>query len=309
MFLNAEVTEKGRGGDVLARPLKDGINYFSLDVGFLQDKKTRLIKGAFGAKGILILLSLLCSVYGENGYFKQWDDEDCVLTAETVGCGCTPELIGEVVNGCVKRSIFDERVFNGFGVLTSPGIQRRYLRAVSTYESIEIKEEYWLLDINNKKDVPASISKKITFQKVILQNNPVILEKNLINLQNNAQRKGKENKGEENKEKESGEEAPPTHALLGSFLNVKLSEAQMMDLKMSFENSNELIEKISEYLANAKRKYDNHYALIKKIAREDKWPQKVKVVNSDLEDITEKVPMPKEIKEKMGAFYKNLGGK
>ena len=35
--------------------------------------------------------------------------------------------VSEVLQGCLSRSIFDDRVFQMFGVLTSRGIQRRYL--------------------------------------------------------------------------------------------------------------------------------------------------------------------------------------
>ncbi len=181
----------------MARPTKDGINYFPMDVGFLQDKKVRLIKGEFGAKGVLVLLQLLCSIYGENGYFKQWDEDDCLLMSEGVDGDAPAQLIQEVVQGCVRRSIFDDRVYDVFGVLTSRGIQRRYLRAVSTYENIDIYEEYWLLNIDDKKDVPAGISKKITFKKVSLKNNPNKIQINPVNLQNNPPKEKKENKKKE----------------------------------------------------------------------------------------------------------------
>ena len=35
----------------MARPIKDGVDYFPLDTDFFQDDKVRLIKGEFGAKG------------------------------------------------------------------------------------------------------------------------------------------------------------------------------------------------------------------------------------------------------------------
>lgn len=187
----------------MARPLKDGIDYFPMDVGFLQDKKVKLIKGEFGSKGVVITIHLLCQIYGENGYFLKVDEEDYILLAEDIGCDVTPGLIEEVVQGLVKRSFFDEGVFNRFSALTSRGIQRRYLRAVSTRDFIEIFEEYWLLNIRDKKDVPASISKKITFKKVSLQRNPDKTQINAVNLQINPQSKVKERK-----EKKSKEEGP-----------------------------------------------------------------------------------------------------
>lgn len=188
----------------MARPLKDGIDYFPFDVGFLQDKKIRLIKGEYGAKGVLVVLQLLCSIYKENGYFTTCDSDDFMLVADAVGCGCDPKTIEEVVQGCLRRSIFDSGVFEAFGVLTSRGIQRRYLRALSTRDNIDIFQEYWLLDMDDKKDVPASISKKITFKNVNLQKNPVNLQNNSVNLQINPQSKVKKRKEKESKENSGG---------------------------------------------------------------------------------------------------------
>ncbi|WP_241382858.1 DUF4373 domain-containing protein, partial [Pseudomonas aeruginosa] len=119
----------------------DGIDYFPFDVGFLEDKKIRLIKGEFGLKGVLVVIQLLCSIYKENGYFSPCDNDDCILVADAVGCGCDAKTIREVVQGCLRRSVFDNRVFETFGVLTSRGIQRRYLRALSTRENIDIYKE------------------------------------------------------------------------------------------------------------------------------------------------------------------------
>ena len=122
----------------MARPFKEGLDYFPLDVDFFEDKKVKLIKSEFGAKGILILISLLALVYKNNGYFYKWDNDDCYLMSDGVGCGCSPELIQEVLQGCIRRSIFDDGVFNMFGVLTSKGIQERYIKAVTERRNINI---------------------------------------------------------------------------------------------------------------------------------------------------------------------------
>lgn len=193
----------------MARPLKDGIDYFPFDVDFLQDKKIRLIKGEYGSKGVLVVIQLLCSIYKENGYFSTCDSDDCILVADAVGCGCDANTIEEVVQGCLRRSIFDRGVFEAFGVLTSRGIQRRYLRALSTRDNIDMIQEYWLLDIDDKKDVPASISKKIAFKNVSLQINPDKTQKNPVNLQINPQSKVKKSRVKESKVEERKEEVLP----------------------------------------------------------------------------------------------------
>lgn len=86
-----------------------GIDYFPLDTGFLRDKNILLVKGKYGAKGILILLYILTRIYEENGYYIKWDEDGCFLSADAMGCGITPELTTQVVHECVVRSMFESR--------------------------------------------------------------------------------------------------------------------------------------------------------------------------------------------------------
>ena len=132
---------------------KEGIGYFSFDTDFFHaDKKVKLIKSEFGSKGVTILIYALCAIYSDKGYYAEWGEDDCYLWSEDLGCDCSPNLIGEVINRCVKRGIFDEEVFNVSGVLTSHGIQIRFLKAASKRERIKIIKEYALFDLEELKE-------------------------------------------------------------------------------------------------------------------------------------------------------------
>lgn len=183
----------------MARPQKNGVDYFPMDTGFFADKKIKLLKGEFGACGLLIVLSTFCQVYSTNGYYASFDDDDAILTADELGCGITPNLVREVVQGSVKRSVFDEGVFNQFGVLTSPGIQRRFIRAASKRDDIAVFKEYWLLDVNDPNDVPQAMRNKITLKTVSGGINRVSSTGNPFNSTGNPQSKVKESKGKESK--------------------------------------------------------------------------------------------------------------
>lgn len=156
----------------MARPPKEGLGYFPLDVDFMGDKKVKLLKAEFGAAGVMVFLAILAEIYRNNGYYMRWDRDDCLLMAEEVGCGLTPAAIEEIAQGCVRRSLFDERVANVFGVLTSSGIQRRYVRAAAERSNIYIIAEYFLLDTSNEKDVPKGILKKIALKNISSTENP-----------------------------------------------------------------------------------------------------------------------------------------
>ena len=54
---------------IMVRISKPGLDYFPLDVNFLQDRKVRRISCRHHAAGIAALTSLLCLIYKEKGYY------------------------------------------------------------------------------------------------------------------------------------------------------------------------------------------------------------------------------------------------
>jgi hypothetical protein len=178
----------------MARPEKSGLDYFPLDVGFLRNKKVKLLKTEFGANSVIFVLYVLSRVYEEEGYYLRWDKDECLMAAEEIGCGITPSYIGEVLQRCLSRSLFDQRVFQMFGVLTSAGIQRRYLKGKEKRDEIVMIEEYFLLDIENKKDVPDGILAKLALKKVSEEKTGIISSETRVISTENPQSKEKESK-------------------------------------------------------------------------------------------------------------------
>lgn len=199
-----------------------------MDTDFFSDKKIKLLKGEFGACGLVIVLATFARVYSTNGYYASFDNDDAILMADELGMGITSQLVWEVVQGCVKRSIFDEGVFNVFGVLTSPGIQRRYIRAVSKRDDITLIDEYWLLDFDNPEDVPKAMRVKVTFKTVSGGIKAVSGGRNPFKTSDNPQSKVKESRVKESRAEErkcacAREEPPPPPQTLESYASAQLS--------------------------------------------------------------------------------------
>ncbi len=57
----------------MARPQKNGLDYFPLNVDIFEDEKIEAIAGEFGIKGELLVIKLLCAVY-RKGYYVVWND-------------------------------------------------------------------------------------------------------------------------------------------------------------------------------------------------------------------------------------------
>lgn len=194
----------------MARPTKTGLDYYPMDVGFLRDKKVRLLRAEFGASSVLFVLYVWGKAYEGDGYFLSWDKDELLLAADELRE--QPTYISEVLQGCLKRSIFDERVFQMFGVLTSAGIQRRYLRGCEKRDVITIVSEYWLLNISSKSDVPAGVRAKLALSGLTGGNNDVNSPENPVNSHGNPQSKVKESKVKESRVSGGAPPAPaPTH--------------------------------------------------------------------------------------------------
>jgi len=180
----------------MSRPMKDGIDYFSFDTDFFSDDKIRLLRGELGVKAVMLYIYLLCEIYRTDGYFKKWDDDCCILASEGAFCG-SKDFTSQVINACIRRSLFDKKLFDTHKILTSKGIQRRYIKSCSARDEIRINKEYFLLDVDNKKDVSEGTLNKLIFFDENSRKNKVNSRKNEVNSKNNPQRKVKESKEKE----------------------------------------------------------------------------------------------------------------
>lgn len=113
----------------MARPVKNAVDYFPMDVDFFVDPKIIMIEDRFKAKGIAIVTGLLCMVY-RNGYFLPFDDNMPYVVAKRVGCEVSGALVTDVVKALIKNEFFNEEVFNRCRILTSNGIQKRWERII-----------------------------------------------------------------------------------------------------------------------------------------------------------------------------------
>ena len=131
----------------MARPNKTGLDYFPFDVDFFLNDKLQLIEGEFGMKGGYVAIRLLCKIY-KNGYFYKWGADECLLFAKNMGIdGVSANNVDEIVRALLRRGFFDETVFKSFGVLTSKGIQKRYVQAVGERKEVKINEDFWLIEL------------------------------------------------------------------------------------------------------------------------------------------------------------------
>lgn len=131
----------------MARPKKQGIDYFPFDVNFFSDVKIRKIARACGSQSTSILICLLCNIYKDNGYYILWDEDLPFVIADTVGV--SEGAVKEVIFKAIQVGFFSKDIYEKYKVLTSYGIQSRFKSAVYKREEIEYIVEYLISDIRN----------------------------------------------------------------------------------------------------------------------------------------------------------------
>lgn len=133
---------------------KKRIDYagWSVDI-FSNDTKIDKLLDAQGWVGFGIYFYLCQMAFGSEGYYYEWCYDLCATTARKMGGGVGAGTVKETVDYCLQIGLFDKRLFDGWGVLTSKGIQKSFLLVLKSKnrKGTEIYSELWLLD-NNGKD-------------------------------------------------------------------------------------------------------------------------------------------------------------
>ena len=125
---------------MLARPTKTGLEYFPLDVNFLYDIKVRKIIKPLGPEAIGVLVYLLAEIYKDNGYYISWNDDICFLMSDLTGID--EELIKDVVSKALEVDFFNKDKYKKYNILTSKGIQNRYISATEKRKNTNINDDY-----------------------------------------------------------------------------------------------------------------------------------------------------------------------
>ena len=142
----------------MARPRKQGLEYFPFDCDFFSDERMVAIAGEFGLKGEIITIHLLCAVY-RNGYFVEWGELMKFRLLKELP-GVSVELLDAVVARLVRWGFFDEGLFNSAGVLTGGEIQDTYFNV--TRKRVGTVEFPYVLGFRGRNDRLTGVSTEET---------------------------------------------------------------------------------------------------------------------------------------------------
>ena len=128
----------------MARPRKDGLDYFPVDVNILNDIKTKKLIRSYGTKTVAILIYLLSAIYRDNGYYLQYDDDLKFIIADEFDF--EESFVENVISKMVEVDFFNKEMFEQHKILTSEGIQKRFFKASERRVSVNILQTYCLIN-------------------------------------------------------------------------------------------------------------------------------------------------------------------
>ena len=169
----------------MARPTAKGVEYFPLNVNFINDLKVRKLLLSCGAESIAVLIYLLSTIYKDEGYFVEIHEDEIDLIALDVNV--TPQFVLEVINKACEVRFFDVNLYNNFNILTSKGIQERYLKITERRKNSVVITQFNLINVYNNS--------------INVNNNSINVNNNSINVYDNEQSKVKKRKVQKSTEK------------------------------------------------------------------------------------------------------------
>lgn len=129
----------------MARPIKFGLDYFPLDVS--MDDKIELIEAKYDIVGFGVIIKLLQKIYA-NGYYINVNEDSIIVFSKRINVDIN--LVNAIINDSIRHEIFNEEKFKNYNILTSHGIQSRFIEATSRRKSVELIKEYLVnVDINS----------------------------------------------------------------------------------------------------------------------------------------------------------------
>ena len=144
----------------MCRIKKRGLDYFPIDIDFMQNRLVRRIMKREGEGSLATLFGALSCIYGGEGSYVRADE----LFYEDISTSLynqTASDVKRILALAAEYGIFHPGLFSEFGILTSSEIQKQYLFSTKRRKSSAIEERYNLID-----DAPDSFTEQSTESEV-----------------------------------------------------------------------------------------------------------------------------------------------
>ena len=272
----------------MARPQKEWLDYFSMDVE--KDIKIKLLKWKHGVLGFWVYVELLQYIY-KQGYYTHRDEDNMLLfLSET---GLKEEETGLMLEFMLDKDLFNRHLFDKYKILTSRGIQKRYSEWSKKRKEVEVESAFWIVT---------------WYTHIKLMDTLIELKEEETELMatESTQSKVKESKVKESK----GEEIifTPTPTDFSSFVILSDQEKEALEKIYWASMTTEYITRIWTHIASKWDKFQSHYATILSWMRQDKVRPSSWTIQKTASDPPQK-PLSSEQRKKVIESIQNVKNK
>lgn len=226
----------------MARPIKEGFDYFPLDTDFFKNRYVKRLLRKYKSDGIIVLVYLWCECYGDKGYYMNLDET--LIEDISDDLLINPERVGEIVEYLFEQKWFHKLVSgDGEDVITSSGVQKRYLsiKSQSRRKATDPDPSIWL--INDDGSVSSEEFRKSSEET----------RRNSVNLRisSDKQKQTKANKTEVNKKKQKETEQKDADADFSDSFQSSFSDSLISRLtKAGVDVKQNTLRKVNEWIAD-----------------------------------------------------------
>ncbi|MVP00381.1 DUF4373 domain-containing protein [Paenibacillus lutrae] len=221
----------------MARPRKEGMDYFPHDTDATNDRKIEALRLLYGNDGYAFYFILLEMIYREPNFELDISDAETIqILAKKVSV--TEEEFSQMLSTAIKRECFDPEAYYERNILTSNGIKKRANVVVEKRE--KMRETY--------KNRASSVSYAETPQETTPES---------------TQSKVKESKRKV-KDKVKEKDNKPTKIAYAEFVKLSEEEYQKLVTEHGEDFTKECITTLDNYKGAKGEKYASDYRAILK---------------------------------------------
>lgn len=238
-------------GSKMARPPKEGMDYFPHDTDAVNDEKIEALRMLYGNDGYAFYFILLERIYRSKDFELDISDAETIqILCRKVGVN--EEVFNKMLQTSLKRGCFDRSDYDERKVLTSEGIKKRANVVVD--KRLKMQEKYRNEKVDDSKNVSKRVSASETTQET---------------KEETPQRKGEKRK----------DKSKVSKIHYAKFVSMTLEEYQKLIEQFGEQGTKDKIENLNLYKGSKGVKYKNDYLTILNWERKNNKTQKSKQTN------------------------------
>ncbi len=280
----------------MARPINNGLSYFSVGVNFFSEQKHKIAIARYGADGLTLYLYLLCEIFKVGYYLKIDEDFKYILSADLK---INVDKADEILSFLIDKGLFHKKLFESDNILTSEYTQEQFQRGMATRaknRTIYVGDFWILKSENTEKFVKLELTPVIS--ELIPVNSELIPRK--VRESKVIKEKVRKDKEKEGKKKEGNMHSAEIEQIISgyndiltpSFLERKI-EYLTIEQYLDFDNLLEIftvedfikvfkIIKESDFLSGRTSAWKAHFSWILKMENFKK------IISGDYDDFKKK---------------------